>query len=162
MWRFPFTSTATGISKRQRHPRGLSSEHRLFPAARSTFNICSCLDVAEVSCNAWSMSDIIKAEPAHQRAVLQEKGERLANASRGPQHCYLGIVLRKKEDKHIEEMFWWLLQQWPWGFHHAFFTFSSISQFLYQALRKLDCLSPQKVIITTASQRSLRFTGRTS
>lgn len=82
-------------------PERTPSEHRPFPAARSTFNIRSCLDVAEVSCNAWSVGDIVKAEPAHQRAVLQEKGERLANASRGPQHCYLGIVLSEKEDKHV-------------------------------------------------------------
>lgn len=54
--------------------------------------------MAEVGGNARSVSDIVEAEPAHQWAVLQEEGEGLPNASRGPQHRHLGIVLGKKEE----------------------------------------------------------------
>lgn len=79
--KIPLHKHSNGHLQVSETPKRMPSEHRPFPAACSTFNICSCLDVAEVSCNTWSVSDIIKAEPAHQWAVLQEKGERLANAS---------------------------------------------------------------------------------
>lgn len=79
--------------------------------SHGTFDTGSDLDVAEVSCHAWSVSDVVEAELVHQRAVLQEQGQGLPNAPRGPQHCHLGIVLCKRDNKHIVEVFWQLPQQ---------------------------------------------------
>lgn len=80
-----------------------SSEH-----SQGTFDLGFGLDVAEVGCHAWSVSDVVEAQLAHQRAVLQQQGQGLPNAPRGPQHCHLGIVLCKRDSKHIKELSWQL------------------------------------------------------
>lgn len=126
------------------------SEH-----SQGTFDTGFGLDVAEVGGHARSVSDVVEAQLAHQRAVLQQQGQGLPNAPWGPQHCHLGIVLCKRDNKHVVELFWQLLlppKQWPWGFHHSFFTFGSVSQFftkhyanlIVQAYRKWPSQQPPR------------------
>lgn len=71
-----------------------------------TFDTGSGLDVAQISCHARRVSDVVEAELAHQGAVLQQQGQGLPDAPRGPQHCHLGIVLGKKkqDNKHVVEL----------------------------------------------------------
>jgi len=57
------------------------------------------VNVTEVSCHSWCVDNIKKRQLSDQGRLLQQQGQRLANATAGAADCNFGIVLKNTEAK---------------------------------------------------------------